>query len=354
MIKKLLKGLVLILCFAVLAFFIWPEKAYKPFEVDAAYQAQVDAFNFPDLPPDWTWKSFTAQDGTNLRWGETGNAGSARATVIWVPGYTASFDMYGEHVDMLARRGFHVIGIDMRGQGGSDRHRESQPEKLWVDDFSVFSDDLAGFIQSLPKYENRPVILTGISFGGHVATRAAGDHDLPIDGLFLLAPALRPLSTPYTFEEARRVMDIPRKLGKARHYAIGQGNWQPDGLDFTQGSDCASNPKRLYLRDVLFTRQPEQRVGGITNQYGAEFFESSDHVLARGYLESIELPITIISAEKDTFVSNAHNAQACSERFPNCREVQPAGTGHCLSQESDAVLELMWDELDALNGRTKK
>ena len=54
----------------------------------------------------------------------------------------------------------------------------------------------------------------------------------------------------------------------------GQSDWQPDGLDFTKGSDCSSNPERLYLRDTLFTRHPEQRVGGITNQYGAEFFES--------------------------------------------------------------------------------
>ena len=69
-------------------------------------------------------------------------------SVMLIPGYTSSMDMYGEHVAMLAVRGYHVMGLDLRGQGGSDRHFPKQPETLWVEDFSVYSDDLAGFIKS--------------------------------------------------------------------------------------------------------------------------------------------------------------------------------------------------------------
>lgn len=270
------------------------------------------------------------------------------ATVIWVPGYTASFEMYGEHTDLLARRGYHVVGVDLRGQGGSERERAEQPEKLWVDDFSVYSDDLAAFVESLPKRDDRPVILAAVSFGGHVGVRAAGDHELDIDGLYLVAPALRPQSTPYSFEEAKRLMNLSRAIGKSKHYVYGQTDWRPDGLDFTQGSDCSLNPKRLYLRDVLFTRDPSQRVGGITNQWGAEFFESSDYLLKSGYLEAMDLPITLISAAKDTFVVTDYNSKACSENFPDCLEITPPGSGHCLLQESDAVLNQMFDALDAL------
>ncbi len=353
MIKKIVVGFVLIVALAVALLVVWPEKSYAPYEVDAAYQAQVDAFDFPDMPPDWQWHRFTAKDGTSLRWGETGNRDAAKASLIWVPGYTASFDMYGEHVEMLARRGYHVIGFDLRGQGGSERARASHPEKMWVSDFSVYSNDLADFIQSLPPRDGRPLILSAISFGGHVATRAMGDHALPVDGLFLLAPAFRPKSAPYTFEEAKRLTYFARALGKSRHYAYGQTDWRPEGLDFSKGSDCSSNPKRLFLRDVLFTRHPEQRVGGATNQWGAEFFESSEYILEPGYLEKISVPITVISAENDTFVETSYNSRACSEAFPDCREVTPAGTGHCLPQESDEVVNQIFDEIDALLARTK-
>lgn len=349
MFKRIFKFFLIALILGVITIFVWPEKAYEPYSVDAAYQAQVDAFVIPDVPPDWEWKTFTAKDGTKLRWGETGNKDAAKASLIWVPGYTATLDMYGEHFDDFARRGYHVIGLDLRGQGGSERHRPEQPEKMWIKDFSVYSDDVAEFIQSLPRREGRPLILTGASFGGHVVTRTVGDHpQLPVDGLYLIAPAFRPQSAPYTFEQAKSLMQVSKWFGKSRHYVYGQKDWRPDGLDYTQGSDCSSNPTRLYLRDAVFTRKPEQRVGGITNQYGLEFFKSSEYLLADGYLEKLKRPVTIISATNDTFVVTDYNSRACQDRIPNCREVTPPNTGHCLSQESDAVLETMYDEMDAL------
>ena len=348
MFKKAFLGISLLSIIFVLAVFLWPETSYEPYKVDAAYQAQVDAFYLPDMPPDWKWGSYSAQDGTRLRWGETGNRFATKASIILVPGYTATLDMYGEHMDALARDGFHVIGFDLRGQGGSERHRAAHPEKLWVKDFRDYSDDLAGFIRQQNFAEDHILILAGISFGGHVTTRVVGDHDLSIDGLYLIAPALQPMSAPYTFEQAKRMMAVSRIFGKAKHYVYGQNDWRPDGTDFTLGSNCSSNPSRLYYRDVVFTRKPEQRVGGVTNQWGAEFFESSEYVLEPGYLEKITVPVTIISAAHDDFVVTDINSQACSDRFSDCRELKIPETGHCLLQESDAVLEQIYQEIHGL------
>ena len=351
MFKKIAFFIAGLILFSFLALYLWPEKSYQPYQVNAAYQAQVDEFYVPPMPADWVWKTFDTSDGTTLRWGETGNRSAAKATIIWVPGYTAHLNMYGEHIDMLAERGFHVIGVDLRGQGGSERHRSEQPEKLWVEDFKVYSDDLANFIASQNLPDTRPLILNGISFGGHVATRTVRDHKIRVDGLYLIAPAFRPSSGEYTFDQALRLMNLSRTFGKAKHYTLGHDNWEPDGLDFSVGSDCSSNPKRLYYRDVLFTRHPELRVGGVTNQWGAEFFESSQLMLTPGYLDEITLPVTIISAENDTFVVTSENSKACRDQISDCREVAIPGTGHCLPQESDAVVNQMMDEFDALFAR---
>ena len=185
--KRFFLGLLAILLLAIVALLFWPEKRYEPFQVNDAYQAQVDAYYVPSMPRDWEWKTFVTRDGTRLRWGETGNAEAAKATLIWVPGYTATLDMYGEHFDVFAKQGFHIVGIDMRGQGGSERHRESQPEKLWVSDFNVYSQDVTGFIESLNIPSERPLILTGVSFGGHVVARTVGEFTTEVDGLFLLS-----------------------------------------------------------------------------------------------------------------------------------------------------------------------
>jgi len=331
-----------------MAFYFWPEKSYTPYQVDGAYQAQVDNFKVPDMPPDWQWRNYAAADGTRLRWGETGNGDAAKASIIWVPGYTATLDMYGEHFDLLARRGFHVLGLDLRGQGGSERHRDKHPEKLWIDDFADYSADVDGWMKSLNLPDGRPVILAGVSFGGHVVTRTAGDFEVDIDGLYLVAPAFKPKSGEYSFEEAGRLMRVSRLLGKSKHYVLGNGNWVPDGLDYTQGSDCSSNPKRLYLRDAVFTNKPEQRVGGVTNQWGAEFFESSKYLNTPEFYARLKVPTTIISASNDTFVVTEENSQACADHIANCREVLIPNTGHCLPQESDAVVTQMMDEVDRL------
>lgn len=355
MIARVLKGFCIFLVIAAALFYFWPEKKYEAFKVSPEYQAQVDSYNLPDFPPDWTWKRFITNDGTGLRWGETGNAGAAKATVIIVPGYTATMSMYGEHVDMLARRGYHVVGIDLRGQGGSDRHRASQPEKLWIEDFRIYSDDLAEFISALPE-SDRPIIPMPISFGGHVGLRMAGDHPGLIDGLFLMAPAIEPKAGDMSFYDAKFLMTWARRLGKSKHYLSGESNWKPanDDLSVANIDMCSSNPARLPNRDVVFTRNPAERVGGVTAQWGAEFFGSSDYVRRDGYLETITIPITMVSAEVDHFVNTDLNQKVCSERFPNCVRLDLIGAGHCLFQESDELLDQMFNGLDALAQRVSK
>jgi len=352
MIYRVMKVLGLSFILGAMAFYFWPEKRYVPFQVDAVYQAQVDAYNLPDMPADWTWKRFETSDGTGLRWGETGNAGAAKATLIMIPGYTATMSMYGEHVDMLARRGYHVVGVDLRGQGGSDRHRPKQPEKLWVDEFRVYSDDLAEFIRAMPV-SKRPIIPMAISFGGHVGVRMTGDHPGLVDGLYLMAPAIQPKAGEMSFSDAKFLMTWARRLGKSKHYLSGEGNWKPfnDDLSVANIDMCSSNPERLPNRDVVFTRNPNERVGGITAQWGAEFFESSEYIREDGYLEEIDIPVLMVSAEVDHFVVTELNQKICSTRFPNCKKLDLVGAGHCLFQESDAHLKEMFDGLDVLTSR---
>lgn len=347
----LVGGIVLL----ILAALLWPEKKYRPFEVSQAYQAQAERFTIPKMPTDWEWKRFKAEDGTGLRWGETGNRGTAVTTILIIPGYTATLKMYGEHVDMLAERGFHVMGVDLRGQGGSDRYFQKQPEKLWIDDFSTYADDVANLIAEQNFDEDHIVIPMAMSFGGHVALRMAGEHPDSVDGLALIAPAIEPKAGDMAFDKALSLMNFMRKIGQSKRYVPGGDNWKPFVEDYTISGieHCSSNPKRLYLRDAVFTRHPEERVGDVTNQWGAEFFESSVYIRANNFLEAIEIPIFMASAEVDDFVSNETNRIACDDRLPNCRNVTYPGTGHCLPQESDEVVFGIFDEIEKLAQQIK-
>ena len=344
------------LLLAVIGFFAWPELGYEPYKVSPSYRAQVRDFDIPAMPDDWTWAFFAGEDNTRMRYGQTGNASSAQATVVMLPGYTATMDMYGEQVGDIASRGYHVIGFDLRGQGGSERPRPSQPEKLLIDDFKIYSNDVALFLQGLDIPEDRPVILMGMSFGGHVAFRVAAEHSDLVDGLLLLAPALKPKAGNMSFEQAAWLLRIGDALGKDKSYLPGHASWKPyNESDLLRAGieHCASSPKRLPMRDAIFTVRPKQRVGGVTFNWGREFYKSSTFVRQSGYPESIKKPVTMIHAELDTFVETDVNKQVCDTRMTSCVSIAIAGTGHCLTQETDPVLDRIYKALDETIKRVK-
>ena len=346
-----------LLLLAIIALMAWPEQSYQPYEVSPDYRNQVSKFDIPDMPEDWEWGMFASEDNIKMRFGQTGNAGSARATVVMIPGYTATMDMYGEQVSEIAARGYHVIGFDLRGQGGSERPRPSQPEKLLIDDFRTYSNDVALFLQGLDIPTDRPVVLMGMSFGGHVSFRVGGEHADLVDGLLLLAPALRPNSGDMTFDEASRMLSIGDALGKDKRYLPGNTNWKPESENdlLRVGIElCSSSPKRLPMRDAVFTTRPEQRVGGITFNWGKEFYGSSNFVLQPGYPESIDKPVTMIHAELDFFVETDVNKEVCDNRMSDCISVTIPKSGHCLTQETDTVLDTIYKALDSLVERLAK
>jgi len=76
-------------------------------------------------------------------------------------------------------------------------------------------------------------------------------------------------------------MNWARRLGKSKHYLAGNGNWKPHtptDLLAQHGDKCSSNPARYPYKEVIYTRDPGERVGGVTAQWGAEFFESSQYI----------------------------------------------------------------------------
>jgi alpha-beta hydrolase superfamily lysophospholipase len=249
---------------------LFPEAKYTAYTPEQSYLSDSAAYIVPPMPKDWAWEYFTASDGTKIRWGETA-ADGGKATVLLLPGYTSSMDMYGEHMSMLAARGYHAVGLDLRGQGGSDRHRSKQPEKLYAKNFGVYSDDVAAFIAAQNWDADTPLMVLGSSFGGHVALRVVGDHKTAIAGLVLLAPAYVPNTAPFPLGLTKTITGIAKLIGKDNRYAPGQGEWRPDGTDLTVGSDC--------------------------------------------------------------------------------KLIKPAGTGHCLMLENDDVLNVIFDEVDALYAR---
>ncbi len=345
--SRILSAIIALCLIGTFALLAWPEASYQRYQPDRAYLDQVKEFNIPGMPVDWEQKIFETEDGTLLRWGETGNRNSAKATILWIPGYTATIDMYGEHFDRLVRQGYHVMALDLRGQGMSERDRSDHPEKLHVEDFSIYGKDVADFVaQNGP--EGRPIVPMAMSFGGHVALRTAIENPDLFDALYLVAPAVEPRMGDSP-EATKALMTLMRLFGKERRYLPGQGSWRVTMPDMTVSGPeyCASDPKRLHMRDAIFATQPEQRVGGVTAQWGWAFMESADWLSRNGRYDGFNVPTTMVMADVENFVKNSAITEACDE-IQNCQTLPIEGSAHCITQETDAVLDVLFEGLDEL------
>ena len=355
MLRKLLTGIAVLFVAVWGALLLWPEGAYAPHQPSDEYRARAADYlarNLTPMPENWQWDSFEATDGKLMRWGRARPEGDIRATVIFVPGYTGTLEMYADYHHEMLSRGYEVYGFDLRGQGGSARMLEN-PEKPWVADFGVYSDDVAGFTEMVRTQTAGPLLLIGESFGGHVVLRAAGDHELPIDGLLLAVPAMRIQTPPLSYGAARFIVEASRKLGFGKDYALMQKNWQPYVTDLSQPNYCGDNIDRIHIKDTLYTARPELRVGGTTNQFIAEMMESGERISKPAYLQRLDIPVLLVTGDTDSIVQAEASKKACAAHIPDCDVLVLENSGHCTISEPDATRAAMFDGVDALLARAE-
>jgi len=141
-------------------------------------------------PPDVVLgeERFDGKDGVKLlarSW--RAGKGAPRATLAVVHGLKDHGDRYAPLGEALARRGFAVHALDLRGHG------DSEGDRVRVDDFDDYLDDLDLFLARVRAAEpGRPLFLFGHSMGGAIVALHAIERKPEARGLVLSAPALKP------------------------------------------------------------------------------------------------------------------------------------------------------------------
>ena len=131
--------------------------------------------------------SFTGPGGIRLfeHWWRP--EGGPRAAVVLVHGLKDHGARYDHVGGWLARRGYAVYALDLRGHG------ESEGERFFVGSFDEYVEDLGSFVRRVRSREpEKPLFLLGHSMGGAVAGLFVLERGPDLRGLVLSAPALEP------------------------------------------------------------------------------------------------------------------------------------------------------------------
>ncbi len=258
--------------------------------------------------------------------------GKSNQTVFVVPGYSEVMDKYAEVVFDLFEAGFSVVIFDPRGQGHSDR-LSSDPKLAHVDRFDNFSHDLQMVkSKALAGQPLKNLYLLGHSMGGAQALAHTLDFPKDFTAIVLVAPALQlqlPVPT-WALSAVTRLLELTSFLNIQKKYI--RGPHDPGSFQFSTNRVTGSAIRYHWLQMRTTAELPQTQVWGMSLGWLREMLKGSQAL--RGKALSLKLPILILQAGEDSFVSNDAQDKLCTQ-LPNCRLLRFQTAKHEILMEQD-------------------
>ncbi len=281
----------------------------------------LKAIDSAPLPPNWVTPVFPdgfeivvpTDDGAELLVGRAGPEDGP--VVVLVHGLTSNHHDWGPVAQALVDDGFHVVGVNQRGHGGSTVGSQGfGPARQGADVGQV-----------LTALNLNDVTLAGHSMGGVAAL-----------GLM----TLRPETGADRVGKLVLVATLADAVGPDRRNALKMGNSEryrniadndthaAAGARFVFGT---TTPSRAMVNDALasYRRCPfETRIGAAVGMIGYD---------VRHLLPKISVPTTVLCGTKDRLTKHSEN-RAIAEAIPGAVMVSVPDAGHLVIWEEVALV----------------
>ncbi len=303
----------------------------------------------------WSHEALMRPDGTRLRLSRWRPAEDARPapgapTILILPGRAEFVEKYAELAGDLTRRGLHVLCLDWRGQGGSSRPL-ADAGIGHVDRFDQFLDDLAACLPRLMDGVTGPIVALGHSMGGHILLRFLAERPHPFAAAILSAPMLGVQTFPLPEAGARWLARRAVAWGRGHRYALGQEPWAADPAPDFASNKLTSDPVRFARGHALCVADPSIALGGASWGWLDAALTSIHHLFTHDRLETVRLPILLLSARADGIVRHDRHDLA-ARLLPDCTLVPFPGARHELLMEADSIRDRVLAAIDDFLGRT--
>jgi lysophospholipase len=288
------------------------------------------------IPDDATIDDLPAKDGWPLRrFSRAAPAGALpRGTILFLGGRGDFFEKYIEALGDWHQRGWGIVSVDWRGQGGSGRISDN-PRVGHAKDFAVWIDDLTHIWDQVIATTPGPHVVIGHSMGGHLALRALAERRIDPAAAVLSAPMLG-FNAPYPDWLGIKVAGL-----MARFRGDTTAAWK----------ESEKPGASMKLRQLLLTHDDERyqdelwwhvqnsdlKLGPASWGWVRTAYASFLGLARSGVLEAIATPLLILSASRDALVSAAATRRDVRRLSSAQFHEYGAGVAHEVLRESDAT-----------------
>lgn len=223
--------------------------------------------------------------------------GVCNAVLVIVHGFTEHSGRYAHVANKLNSNAMAVYAMDLRGHG------RSEGDRIWVDSFDEYLDDVAFYIERVRRREpGKPIVLLGHSLGGTMAVLLVAQRQLDADGLVLSAPALSIGEA--VFPILRRLAAlVARVMPRLRLVRLGAGRLSRDADNVTR-----------------FRADPLVCHGRIPIRTAAEILRAVQRAAAAA--AAVRMPLLVMQGGADAVVAPSASRDFCFQAATKDRTLQ--------------------------------
>jgi lysophospholipase len=290
-------------------------------------------------PDGFEFGTFKNDRGQDVRYGHVKtHLQKSKGTLVMGPGYAEPIEKYYELIKDLTNQGYDIWIMDWIGQGGSERHKQDDPQRTYDEKnfLEHHRDDLYKFVTKVVKAPKQHKLgYLGFSMGGHIGMRFLERYPYVFDTASMNSAMFDFKTGNYGRTIAEVITQTMVMAGKGEQYVPGGGEWSELKHEFNK-NDKTHDPQRHRMQKELLKNNPGLRVGNPRFQWLMHAFPSVNTLKKKKILKKIRTPIVISVAGQDTVVSV--DAQKRAARFlPNTKLHVYKRAKHELWIEEDAI-----------------
>ena len=297
-----------------------------------------------------------ASDGVRLRvahWAARAPREGERepGTAVIFQGRGEFIEKYFEVIGELLERGFAVVALDWRGQGGSDRLTNNS-RKGHVEDFADYQRDIEAVAgQVLEPFCAKPWFALAHSMGGAVMLEHAHGGGRTFERIVLNAPMvdLFGLSWPRGF---RIFAEIAETIGMGRSFIPGGGETAMATRPF-EGNVLTSDPVRYQRTADIVASGAFLGLGDPTIGWLDAAFRQMKRFEDADYPRLTALPVLVIGAGADEVV-DTRAVSRFAARLKAGSFVEIPHAKHEIMVERDVFRAQFWAAFDAFVPGTRE